>query len=80
MAFEVADGVGVEAGTAIGASQRKLLPLDFRPRDAAAAVRGDAPAANQRVDAAALATASEARISTTSPQPSPGQKPALRAS
>ena len=65
----------------VGAAQRQLMPLGLRPGDAALAVGGDAPAADRwRRCGGPAARASGSRISTTMPQPSPGQKPLERAS
>src|SRR2546421_7391050 len=54
VAFKIGDGVGPEAGAAIGAAQRLELAVHLRTGDAAAAIGGNSPAANDCVDAAGL--------------------------
>ena len=55
--LEVGDRLDAEAGARVGATQGEQLPLDLGARDAAAAVGRDAPAADDRVDAAPLGAA-----------------------
>ena len=54
MAFAVGNGFNAKTRATIGAAERFDLAVAFRARDAAAAVGGNSPAANDRIDAAAL--------------------------
>src|ERR1035438_3747310 len=54
MPLTIPDGVHAEAGAAIGAAKGLDLTLSLRPGDAAGTVRGNPPAANHGIDAAAL--------------------------
>src|SRR5688572_5916807 len=52
--LKISNRVDAIAGAAISATESLNLSVNFRPRDAARAVRRDAPAANERVNAPAL--------------------------
>src|SRR2546421_6376668 len=54
VAFKIGDGVGAEAGAAIGAAQRLELAVHLGAGDAAAAIGGNPPTANDCVDAAGV--------------------------
>ena len=68
---------GADARPVTCAPQCELLPGELGPRDAAGRRRTRRPSrARPRARAGRLRCASARRISTTKPQPSPGQKPA----
>ena len=76
MSLEVADGLDAESRGLVGTLQRELVPGSFGTGDAALAVGGVAPAFEHGVAAQARAAmASWSRMSTSMPQPSPGQNP-----